>query len=59
MQSEAVEGEPAAYAALTDDPLWQTLPAVEAGTVIELDRLAYPGVAGQIRLLDELAVSLS
>ncbi len=59
MQSEAVEGEPAAYAALTDDPLWQTLPAVEGGAVIELDRLAYPGVAGQIRLLDELAVSLS
>jgi iron complex transport system substrate-binding protein len=59
MQSEAVEGEPAAYAALTDDPLWQRLPAVEAGAVIELDRLAYPGVAGQIRLLDELAVSLS
>jgi iron complex transport system substrate-binding protein len=59
MQSAAVEGEPAAYAALTDDPLWQALPAVEAGSVIELDRLAYPGVAGQIRLLDELAVSLS
>jgi hypothetical protein len=36
-------------------PLWQQLPAVEAGDVTTLDRLGHPGFAGLIRLDDDLA----
>jgi iron complex transport system substrate-binding protein len=54
MVSEAVEGEPAAIEAIQDDPLWSELPAPAAGRVHQLDRLGYPGVEGQIRLVDDL-----
>jgi iron complex transport system substrate-binding protein len=58
MQSDEVEGETIAYRELTQGSLWQTLPAVEAGRVIEVDRLGYPGVPGQIRLFDDLGAAL-
>jgi iron complex transport system substrate-binding protein len=58
MQSSAVAGETAAYDEVTEDPLWQALPAVTGGKVIELDRLGYPGTPGQIRLFHDLAAQL-
>lgn len=59
LQSSSVEGEDAAVAELADTPLWSSVPAVAAGRVETLDRLAYPGVAGLIRLNDELVDLLS
>jgi len=55
LQSDLVEGEPQALATISDDPLWQQLPAVRSGDVVVFDRLGYPGAAGQIRFLDEFA----
>lgn len=54
MQTDQVEGESDALAAMEDDPLWQQLPAVESGNVHTVDRLGYPGIAGRIRLVDDL-----
>jgi iron complex transport system substrate-binding protein len=54
MQSEHVEGEDAALDAMAEDPLWVDLPAVRSGRVFTVDRLGYPGIAGQIRLVDDL-----
>jgi iron complex transport system substrate-binding protein len=59
LQSSIVEGEDAAVAELADTPLWSSIPAVAAGRVETLDRLAYPGVAGLIRLSDDLVDLLS
>jgi iron complex transport system substrate-binding protein len=58
LQSDTVEGERDSVDALTDDPLWKQLPAVQAGRVTELDRLGYPGVEGKIRLYEDLADAL-
>jgi iron complex transport system substrate-binding protein len=55
LQSDVVEGETDAVASLQGDPLWQQIPAVAAGGVVELDRLGYPGVPGQLRLVADLA----
>jgi iron complex transport system substrate-binding protein len=55
LQSDLVEGESDAIATLEDNPLWRQVPAVTAGSVVELDRLGYPGVPGQIRLVSDLA----
>jgi iron complex transport system substrate-binding protein len=54
LQTDTVDGERSAIDDLASDPLWQQLPAVEADAVEELDRLGYPGVAGQIRLYEDL-----
>ena len=54
MQSEHVEGEAAAIEQTADNPLWAGLPAVAAGRVVTVDRLGYPGIAGRIRLVDDL-----
>ncbi len=59
MTSESVEGEPAAIEEITADPLWSELPGPAAGRVHEIDRLGYPGVSGQIRLIDDLIEILS
>jgi len=59
LQTSAVEGEDEALAEIEQDPLWQQLPAVQADEVTTLDRLGYPGVAGLIRLYDELAQTVS
>lgn len=55
LQSDTVEGESDAVAALERDPLWQQVPAVATGDVVTLDRLGYPGVTGQVRLARDLA----
>jgi iron complex transport system substrate-binding protein len=54
LQSDTVDGEAEAVAELVDDPLWAALPAVANGQVVTLDRLAYPGVVGQIALNRDL-----
>lgn len=54
LQSEAVEGERDAVRALDDDPLWNNLPSVASGDVVNLDRLGYPGVIGQLALVRDL-----
>jgi iron complex transport system substrate-binding protein len=59
LQSDTVEGEMGSLAAMGDSPLWARLPAVEAGQVREIDRLGYPGVEGQTRLVVELTEALS
>jgi iron complex transport system substrate-binding protein len=58
LQSDTVEGEPDAVAALEQDPLWTTLPAVAAGEVLVFDRLGYPGARGQMRFVADLADAL-
>lgn len=58
LQSEYVEGEDAALAALAETPLWKGLPAVESGDVLTVDRLGYPGIAGRIRLVQVLVDEL-
>lgn len=55
LQAASVEGEMEDFEALTNDPLWQQLPAVQAGNVTILDRLGYPGFWGQKALLANLA----
>jgi iron complex transport system substrate-binding protein len=54
MQSESVEGEADALAQVESSPLWATLPAVQAGDVVVIDRLGYPGATGLARLYAEL-----
>ena len=54
-QSETVEGEQEALDQIEANPLWATLPAVRDDHVIVFDRLGYPGAAGQIRFLAEVA----
>jgi len=54
LQSDAVDGEAAAIEQVRDEPLWQALPAVSNEQVATLDRLAYPGLLGQLALLDDL-----
>jgi iron complex transport system substrate-binding protein len=58
LQSELVEGEPEAFEQIEGDPLWSRLPAVEAGQVHQVDRLGYPGLAGRLRLIDDLTQQL-
>lgn len=58
LQSDRVEGEAASLAELSENPLWRQLPAVASGTVVELDRLGYAGVAGRIRFIDDLTAAL-
>lgn len=58
LQSTAVEGEPEAIAAMSDDPIWNQLPAIRSGRVVTLDRLGYPGFRGQRALLGDLVAAL-
>lgn len=53
-QSSSVEGDDEALSEIEESPLWAQLPAVQSGSVVELDRLGYPGATGHIRLLGEL-----
>lgn len=55
LQSSAVPGETDALTTIEADPLWHQLPAVRAGAVAKLDRLAYPGLTGRVRLYDDLS----
>lgn len=59
LQSDTIEGAADAVAALAQDPLWQQVPAVASGAVTELDRLGYPGAAGQVRLIGDLIAALA
>ncbi len=58
MQTDHVEGEDDAIAAIEASPLWQMLPAVQSDRVITVDRLGYPGISGHIRLVADLVEKL-
>lgn len=58
LQTDAVGGERTSLNEIKEHPLWKQLPAVQAGTVYEFDRLGYPGAAGQIRFLQEFVTLL-
>lgn len=55
LQTDAVDGEADSIAEVEANPLWTTLPAVQADQVVVFDRLGYPGLHGQIRFLDEFS----
>ncbi len=59
LQSESVEGEAESVAEISANPLWQQIPAVQAGKVTVLDRLGYPGFRGVNALLEDLVETLS
>lgn len=59
LQNSTVDGEDAALDSLGSDALWQSLPAVADDAVVVLDRLGYPGAAGQIALSEDLAELLA
>jgi ABC-type Fe3+-hydroxamate transport system substrate-binding protein len=54
MQNETVEGEGDALQEIRSSPLWSALPAVQAGDVVVVDRLGYPGATGLTRFYEEL-----
>jgi ABC-type Fe3+-hydroxamate transport system substrate-binding protein len=54
LQSDAVDGESDALAAITSSAIWQTLPAVAADSVVVVDCLGYPGAQGLIRFYGEI-----
>jgi ABC-type Fe3+-hydroxamate transport system substrate-binding protein len=58
LQSSIVPGESDALADVETSPLWSTLPAVQSGTVITLDRLSYPGAEGAVRFVTDVAAAL-
>ncbi|MEL6984114.1 MAG: hypothetical protein AAFO29_16940 [Actinomycetota bacterium] len=58
LQSDTVEGELASLDELTGNPIWQQLPAVASGDVVQFDRLGYAGIAGRIRFVEDLVVAL-
>jgi len=58
LQNSSVDGEDAAVAEIEANPIWQTLPAVQAGNVVVFDRLGYAGVRGLIRFYDEFSALL-
>lgn len=57
LQSNNVDGEPEAVAEISANPLWQQIPAVQAGNVTVLDRLGYPGFRGVNALLQDLVAA--
>jgi iron complex transport system substrate-binding protein len=59
LQSSLVDGEASALAEVAEDPRWSRLPAVAADRVIELDRLAYPGISGRTQAVDDLVRELA
>ncbi|MCG8349715.1 MAG: hypothetical protein MI924_18270 [Chloroflexales bacterium] len=54
LQSAAVEGEMDAVNDMQNNTLWQALPAIQAGRVVPLIRLGYPGLRGQQKILNDL-----
>jgi iron complex transport system substrate-binding protein len=59
MQTEGVDGEDAAIQSVTEQELWQRLPAVESDHVHTVDRLGYPGLPGRLALIGELQTLLA
>jgi iron complex transport system substrate-binding protein len=58
LQTNVIDGEDQAVADIEASPLWPSLPAVESGRVIELDRLAYPGALGAGAFATDLAAAV-
>lgn len=58
LQAPSVEGEIEAVAEVNANPLWAQLPAVQAGNMVTLDRLSYPGFRGQKALLQDPVAAL-
>jgi iron complex transport system substrate-binding protein len=58
LQSSIVDGEAAALDELSAERRWTTLPAVADDRVIELDRLAFPGIVGRTEAVDVLVEQL-
>ncbi|MEM8707234.1 MAG: ABC transporter substrate-binding protein [Actinomycetota bacterium] len=54
LQNFELESEAQALAAAEEQPLWQSIPAVAAGNVAQLDRIGYQGVEGRIRLIEDI-----
>lgn len=59
LQTDSVNGEMESVAEIEANPLWQQLPAVQAGRIITLDRLGYPSTAGQIRFVEDFIAAMS
>ncbi|MCW5873008.1 MAG: ABC transporter substrate-binding protein [Anaerolineales bacterium] len=59
LQSNSVDGEAESIAEVSASPLWQQIPAVQAGKVTVLDRLGYPGFRGVNALLEDLVEALN
>ncbi|HWL43762.1 MAG TPA: ABC transporter substrate-binding protein [Ilumatobacter sp.] len=58
LQNSTVDGETEAVDEIEANPIWQTLPAVQAGNVVIFDRLGYAGVTGLVRFYDEFGALL-
>lgn len=58
LQSEAFD-ESGVVGSVEALPGWQTLPAVQSGSVHVIDRFAHPGLPGRIQALHDLAEALS
>lgn len=58
MQTDTVEGERDSIDEIVTSPIFRQLPAATGGEVVELDRLGYPGVSGELRLIDDLVALL-
>jgi iron complex transport system substrate-binding protein len=59
MQTSSVEGEDAGYEAFTESGLWQALAPVQAGRVLVVDRLGYPGLLGREALVERFLEDLA
>lgn len=59
LQTDTVEGERSSVAEITGNPLWGQLLAVQTDDVVELDRLGYAGIEGEIRLVGDLVEILA
>ncbi|MEM8706515.1 MAG: ABC transporter substrate-binding protein [Actinomycetota bacterium] len=58
LQNFELESEAEALAAAEEQPLWQSIPAVAAGNVAQLDRIGYQGVEGRIRLIQDIITAI-
>ncbi|MGA9275747.1 MAG: ABC transporter substrate-binding protein [Ilumatobacter sp.] len=54
LQSDTIIGDSEALETMENNPIWAQLPAVASGDVTVVDRLGYPGVVGEIRMIDDL-----
>ncbi|WP_158412123.1 ABC transporter substrate-binding protein [Ilumatobacter nonamiensis] len=54
LQNDTVTGDTEAVEEIEQNPIWGQLPAVASGDVTVIDRLGYPGLVGETRVVDEL-----
>jgi iron complex transport system substrate-binding protein len=59
LQATFIEGVDQAVAQVQASPVWPSLPGVQAGRVVVLDQLAYPGASGAARFATDLAQVLT